>query len=254
MFCGGCDVGINIKANKIICNDFVKELIDLYNEFKNKNINDSYKHIYNRINEYNLSKTNKDGYLRLRDYYNKNKNPLDLYVLICYCYNNQIRFNSKGEFNRAFGMNKSEFNPALENRLKLFIKEIKNKNIEFYSKQFYEIKIDKLKYNDFVYADPPYLITYPDYSGDEWNEINEKKLLEILDNIHKQGAKFALSNVLEHDGKSNDILKEWSKDYFVHYLNNTYKNANADKKVKNGKSIEVLITNYNIQDVAENVS
>jgi len=244
LFCGGCNVGINVKAKNIICNDIVEQLIDLYESFKNNTIDDTYKHIYQRINEYGLSKTNKEGYLKLREDYNKNKNPLDLYVLICYCYNNQIRFNSKGEFNRAFGMNRSEFNIALESRLKLFIEELKNKNFTFTNKQFYDLDINSLEYDDFIYIDPPYLITYPDYSGEEWNEISERKLLDLLDNINKKEVKFALSNVLEHDGKSNDILKDWSKKYNINYLNHTYKNANADKKVKNGKSIEVLITNY----------
>ena len=31
------------------------------------------------------------------------------------------------------------------------------------------------------------------------------------DKINNKGVKFALSNVLENKGKSNNILKEWSK-------------------------------------------
>ena len=54
-----------------------------------------------------------------------------------------------------------------------------------------------------------------------------------------------MSNVLEHKGKSNDILKEWSKKYNIHYLNNTYGNCNYHTKDKSKDStIEVLITNY----------
>lgn len=29
LFCGGCNVGINVKANKIICNDSMKQLLPI---------------------------------------------------------------------------------------------------------------------------------------------------------------------------------------------------------------------------------
>ena len=76
-------------------------------------------------------------------------------------------------------------------------------------------------------------------------ETKEKELLELLDKLNEKGIRFALSNVLEHKGKSNDILKEWSKKYNIHYLNNTYGNCNYHTKDKSKDStIEVLITNY----------
>ena len=34
LFCGGCNVGINVKANQVICNDYEKVIIDLYNDLK----------------------------------------------------------------------------------------------------------------------------------------------------------------------------------------------------------------------------
>ena len=202
-------------------------------------------HIENNINKYNLNKINKDGYLKLREEYNQNKNPLDLITLVAYCYNNQIRFNSKWGFNRAFGENRSEFNPTMRENLIKTINKINNTNVHFINKSYLEIDFSELTSNDFIYADPPYLITNADYSIQAlWNEEKEMKLLELLDKLDKNHIKFALSNVLEHDGKVNEILVNWSKKYYINYLNHTYGNANADKKVKKGKSVEVLITNY----------
>ena len=47
-------------------------------------------------------KGNKESYLNLRNYFNskdyKNKDPVVLYALILYGFNQQIRFNSKLEF------------------------------------------------------------------------------------------------------------------------------------------------------------
>ncbi len=36
LFCGGCNVGINARAAKVIFNDNLSFLVDLYNEFKSK--------------------------------------------------------------------------------------------------------------------------------------------------------------------------------------------------------------------------
>lgn len=246
LFCGGANVGVNIKANKIICNDYMKQLIDLYNEFKINKIDDIYNYIFETINKFNLSKTNQEGYLKLRDQYNIYKNPLDLYICICYSFSNQIRFNSKGEFNMPFGKNRSSFNDALQNRLKLFINKLNN--IEFWSTDFKHLgmNLNMLTNNDLVYCDPPYLNTTATYNEQNgWNEAKELELYELLDNIHNIGSRFALSNIFENKGKSNDLLKEWSKKYNIHYLNNTYGNCNYHAKDKSKDStIEVLITNY----------
>lgn len=169
---------------------------------------------------------------------------MDLYVLICYAFNYSIRFNSKGEFNIAFGKDRSEFNTALQSRLKIFLEKLDK--ILFINKSFEDIKYENLKSGDFLYADPPYLITVANYNENGgWNEGLENTLLQKLDYVNSIGVKFALSNVLEHKGKSNDILKEWSKKYKVHYLNYNYGNCNYQTKDKSKNStIEVLITNY----------
>jgi DNA adenine methylase Dam len=243
LFAGGLDVSINVEANKIISNDIMYPLINLYEEMQRLGYENTLNHINNRISQFQLSKTNKEGYLKLRELYNKEKYPLDLYVLICYSFNNSIRFNSKMEFNIAFGENRSEFNEALRNRLPIFINKLKT--IRFYNKSFMDLKLDKLKQNDFLYADPPYLITIANYNENNgWNDVLENELYSKLDEVNSKGIKFALSNVLTHKGKTNDILIEWSKKYNIHHLNVNYSNCNYQTKDKTTKSDEVLITNY----------
>ncbi len=79
----------------------------------------------------------------------------------------------------------------------------------------------------------------------KWSIDYEKKLLDYLYKLNDIGYKWALSNVLEHKGKSNDILKQWCDKYNVHYLNIDYKNCNYQTKDKSvNSSVEVLITNY----------
>jgi len=203
--------------------------------------------INNLINKYKLTKTNQEGYLQIRKDYNNGDKTWDMfYTLVCYSFNNQIRFNSKGNFNMPFGKNRSSFNPTLQQKFISFVDALKNTNIMFINKDYRELKINKLTKNDFVYCDPPYLITCASYNErGGWGKKDEIDLLNLLDKLHNNNIKFALSNVLESKGNSNDILKEWSQKYNIHNLNVKYGNANYQRKEKDDSTTkEVLITNY----------
>lgn len=244
LFTGGCNVAINVNANRIIANDLCSEVISVYEGIQNGTTEENIRMIEETINEYNLSKENKEGYLELRSYYNEgNKDWYIFYTLIAYAFNNQIRFNKKGEFNIPFGKDRSDFNPALKQKFRDFSDAIHNKNIKFTNYDFRKLSVDKLKENDFVYLDPPYLITDATYNMG-WNEEAEKDLLSLCDRLNEKGIKFAISNVLEHNGSKNEILTEWSKKYNINYLNYNYSNCNYHKKDNGHKSVEVLITNY----------
>ena len=247
MFSGGFNVGINVDSKKTICNDINSFIIDLYKELYKEPINNVLGHIQNRIDEYGLSKENEDGFKKFRVYYNKTKNPIDLYTLSCYSFNYQFRFNNDKEYNNPFGRNRSQFSENMRNNLILFTEKLKNMNIEFSSEQFDKLNLEDLTDKDFVYCDPPYLITTGSYNDGnrgfkDWKEEEELKLYDMLDNLNDKHIKFALSNVIEHKGKENKLLKEWSKKYKVIYLTSDY--SNSSYNTKRDKSIEVLIVNY----------
>lgn len=271
IFCGGCNVGINVKANHIIFNDKMNELIELYKNLSNVKYNEIVSDIEKIIEKFALSNTfkngyefyncqsskglmdyNRESYLKLRAEYNrlkieKNTNDiylnLILYILIVYGFNNQIRFNKKGQFNIPVG--KRDFNQKVRSNLEKFISKIAEESVEFRNKDFKEFPFELIKKEDFVYLDPPYLVataTYNEQGG--WNEDDEIELLSKLDYLNDKGIRFALSNVIENKGNSNNILEEWSKKYNINYLNYDYNNSNYQIKDKNQKTIEVLITNY----------
>lgn len=267
LFCGGCNVGVNVKANKIICSDTVEQLVNLFNSLKSNDKEQIFEDIFNIINEFGLSdstkksyeeygcntsdglgKYNKEAYLKLRNKYNNlnqqgYQKDMMLYTLLCYSFSNQMRFNKKGGFNMPYG--KRDFNKNMRKNLNTFLDKLKDIHIEFINNDFRNLKINDLSKQDLVYCDPPYLITTASYNEqDGWNNEKERELLNLLDSLHSKNIRFALSNVLETKGKSNDILKEWSKKYHIHYLNNTYKNCNYQRKDKSNNTIEVLITNY----------
>ena len=252
LFCGGCNVGINVNATRIVFNDNLTYLIDLYRLFYTLPQEDILAHIYDRISEFSLSLTNDIGYKQLRTYYNEHRNALDLFVLVAYSFNHQIRFNNSHEFNNPFGKERSSYNKRMEENLVAFIQRLQKNDINFSSKNFNEFDFSELNSNDFVYCDPPYLITNGSYNDGKrgftgWGKNEEILLLSILDNLTEQGVKFALSNVLEHKGASNNILIDWANDnnYNIYHLCKDYSNSSYQLKNRN-KSItdEVLITNY----------
>ena len=259
LFTGGGNIAVNVKANKIVANDCEENIIGIYKTFqKYDNVDELIDQIEEIIKTYGLTIDNTEAYNRFRNDYNSLKTsqgnypPLSsyninilLYVLICYSFNHQYRFNSKGEFNMPFGKERSQWNENMKNNLINFHRQIKEKDIVFLNKDFRQLKVDKLGINDFVYCDPPYLITCATYNEkDGWNQECEEDLLNLLDELNTKKIKFALSNVLYSKGKTNDLLIGWSKKYNVHHLDYTYQNCNYHTKDKTNKSDEVLITNY----------
>jgi len=267
LFCGGANVGINVSAEKVIYNDSNEDLIGLLKTLSKYSSDELVKSVDEIITQYDLSKSETQGYeiygcnsasglgdynrerfLDLRDDFNRlqEKNDeyyLKLYVLIVFSFNNQIRFNRKHQFNLPVG--KRDFNKNIKRNLKAFVEALGKQKKEFLSVDFRTIKTEDIGTEDFVYCDPPYLITTASYNEqDGWNDKDEKDLLELLDLLDSKGVKFALSNVTVHKGRRNELLIEWAKKYNVHKLSYNYNNSNYHGKNTDQETQEVLITNY----------
>ena len=254
LFGGGFNVGINVDADIIVYNDVIEPLCELMNYFSITNTVDVVKQLEDNIAMNKLDKENTEAFLKLRNKYNynvyKNENEkiIDFYTLILYSFNYQIRFNQDMKYNTPFGKNRSSYNKNIKRNLEKFVDKINKINVKFSKEKFVNFDFSKLSENDFVYCDPPYLITTGSYNDGnrgikDWTLDDEKNLLTILDNLNSRGVKFALSNVLIANDKKNEILTEWSKKYSVCIIENTFNNSNYRRKKKND-IIEVLITNY----------
>ena len=274
VFTGGANVGINIEANNIICIDKEEILIELFNLIKRNSYFKFETEIYSIIEQYGLSLTskygynyyncssdkgvasyNKEKYLKLREDFNFMRNNFGIkekkvlymfFVLIMYSFNNQIRFN-KNQLNIPVG--KRDFNNSLAKKLSLFKEKIDKLNVEFIAKDFRDISLKNISKDSFFYFDPPYFLGTASYNENNgWTEKDEKDLYDFIDKLNNKGIKFALSNVLEHKGKTHYLLKEWAEkqNYKINFLNFTYKNSNYQKnKTKTNKeTLEILITNY----------
>ena len=271
LFSGGGNVGINVPCNKVIFNDKNDLIKYIFGTFKNLDKQTTFDLIDEIIEKYKLSNSSKNGYeyykctsseglgaynndfyLKLRNDFNNKKTYdyyyyIQLYTLIIYSFNNQIRFNKKGEFNLPVG--KRDFNDKMREKLSLFIDRLKSGDYTFLDYDFRKLPMDDWNENTFVYADPPYLITCATYNEqDGWTEQDEKDLLKYLDILNEKNIKFALSNVLRSKGKENKILLEWIQKnqgkYRVIPLNYTYSNSNYQTKDRLSITEEILVVNY----------
>lgn len=260
---------MNVPAGHTIYNDTSKPLIGLIKALKRMRNETIIRRINELIDEFEFSRTrdhnfkyyggdankgvsayNREKFLLLRERFNTypkkdNQYYILLYTLILFGFNNQLRFNDNGEFNLPVG--KRDFNTAIEAKLIKFLDALRLQNCEFQTKDFRKFDFKNLTANSLVYCDPPYLITNATYNEKNgWNELDELDLLNILDKLNERGIKFALSNVLQHEGKENTLLQEWigRNKYAVHDLFMDYHYSNYQKKSKKAESLEVLITNY----------
>ena len=154
LFCGSSTVALNVKANKIICNDSNEPLVEVLKYLQTSNKDVVLKEINEIIDEFDLYNHYNGGYYLLRDRYNEYKRPLDLYVLSCFSFNFQIRFNKRGEYNMPSGKDRSRFSRTLEENLTKFIDKVRTMNIEYVSNDFRAFDISLLGNGDFVYCDP----------------------------------------------------------------------------------------------------
>lgn len=270
LFCGGCNVGINTRADHHIYNDISSPLIGLLTLLAQKKSDEFINDLNSIVEKYEFSRTsehdfayyggncmkgvseyNRQKFIELRNEFNSRTIHDDyyytlLYTLIVFGFNNQMRFNAQGEYNLPVG--KRDFNLVLQRKLKKFMIALQKQSPTFYNLDFRDFNTEFLTDESLVYVDPPYLITGATYNENGgWTEKDEIDLLHFLDSLNNKGIHFALSNVLTHKGKENNILKEWltRNDYNLNQIQMDYSNSNYQVKGNDSGTQEVLITNYN---------
>ena len=265
-FVGGGSVFLNVNAKNFVLNDIDKNMIKLHNYLCSCSSCPEifFEQIINRISELGLSRSfkedivpsdlkaeypktyyakfNKANYSKLRDEYNKNKdNVLDLYLLLIYGFNRILRFNAKGDFNLPVG--NVDFNKNVVIALETYFKNVCSKTIHFFNFDYKEfVNLLTYKENDFIYLDPPYLITFSEYNK-LWNEDKERELLDLLNDLARNKVKWAISNLVADYNKRthNKIFDSWMQKYNIHEINSYYISFNNNKA---RPTREVLVTNY----------
>lgn len=142
----------------------------------------------------------KEYYLIKREEYNKNdKSKIEQAALFIFlnktCFNGLYRVNSKGKFNVPHGKYPK---PKICDRETILEDSKLLQNVEILCGDFQET-IKYVDNNTFVYLDPPYKeikknISFVSYDKNKFNDEEQIRLKNFVDNISKKGGQFLLSN------------------------------------------------------------
>ena len=236
----------NIK--KAYLNDLNDKLIDCY-----QNVKDHSERLIKQLKklekDYYSFEDRKSYYYEKRDEFNSSKLSIKKSALLIFLnktgFNGMYRENSKGEYNIPVG---SMNNPLIcdEDLIQNISNVLNNNDIEFSSKSFEELIIDKK--NIFYYLDPPYMpisktSSFTDYTSKNRykNDIDlQNKICEYCHNINTSDSFFLQSN-------------SYLPDFFKHTYDNKYffdklevnRTIGADGS-KRKKIFEILLCNYSI--------
>lgn len=266
-FTGGGSVFLNIEAKEFFLNDIDFYIVGLhkYLESQKENREKFFEKTAEKIKYYGFSRSyeedivppelrkeykktyyakfNKEAYTKLKvDFNAKKETDFELlYLLLIYGFNRMLRFNSKGLFNVPVG--NVDFNKNVVTALNNYFDLNQKKKVNWYNQDYKEFlqKIDFQK-DDFIYFDPPYLITFSEYNK-IWNEEIEQEFIETLETLNERGIKFAVSNVTHYKGRENRIFADWAEQYYVFPIKSNYISYH-DNSIK--KFQEVLVTNYEL--------
>lgn len=264
-FVGGGSVFMNVKAENYCLNDIDFYVFHLHQFLTSQAQNPIlfFENIEQKIVKYGLSRSykedivpielkeshkktyyahfNKNSFGKLKsDFNSSNKTDMLLfYLLLIYGFNRMIRFNSDGNYNLPVG--NVDFNKNVVEALNNYFDLVKQKPIQWFNLD-YQAFIGSLTIskNDFLYFDPPYLLTFSEYNK-LWNEEKEWEFVQFLSQLHEKKLRFAVSNVVLYKEKENHIFTEWAKNFTVIPIKSNYISYH-DNSIKNFK--EILVINY----------
>ena len=222
-FCGGGSVFLNTEANQYLINDINKYMISLHKFLisNSHNQDEFWNNLCKYISEYGLSAT----------FLNKNV-PDELRLKFKKTY--FAKYNKE-----AYIKLRNDFNADKKDMMKLYMLLIYGFNRMLRFNYDFLTCVNPTP-DDFVYLDPPYLITFSEYNK-LWNEENELRLIQLLDELNNKGVRFAVSNVLWHKKRYNAIFNFWAQKYNIVNIQSNY--ISFHDNTEKG-SIEVLVKNY----------
>lgn len=236
-FIGGGALFFELQPNNAYISDMNEELINLYQVVRDnvdELILDLQKHDISK--EYFMQIRNIDRTTKYKKWSNVKKASRFIYLNRT-CFNGMYRVNSQGQFNVPFGNYK---NPRIVDENNLINCSNLLQKTEIKHSDFSEI-LKKVKKEDFVYFDPPYVplsetSSFTSYTKDGFDIDMQFKLRDVCDELDSMGVKFILSN------SDTKLVNELYENYNIKKVFASRQiNANADGR---GKITEVLVRNY----------
>jgi DNA adenine methylase len=134
-----------------------------------------------------LQASRPDHFYKVRERFNRHRDPLDLCFLMRTCVNGIARFNVAGEFNNSFHLSRRGMTPDRFRSIAVAWSE-RLAGVRFLC-QDYEATLEEARRGDFVYLDPPYAGSRQRYIAD----LDFQRLLGALGALNRRGVRWALS-------------------------------------------------------------
>lgn len=256
VFAGSGIVSISYPYTKqIYLNEYDKNLYLILEELSHSDIDSLIQDIKNIIKKYNFpidkNRNYKKEYETLKNDFNNKKikenEIIVLLVLLLYGFNQQLRFNKNENFNIPAG--KFTWNKYQEQKIRNYLalfqaKKAKISNLDF-EEFVHHVQKDTTSNSTIYYFDPPYLITNATYNT-SWNENNEIRLLNLLQDMLDKKYKWYLSNQLISQNKLNTLLLDFliknQNKLNIYKISTNYKNSNYHRKnTENSEDLEILV-------------
>ncbi|HHG3852273.1 TPA: Dam family site-specific DNA-(adenine-N6)-methyltransferase [Escherichia coli] len=193
-FVGGGAVFMNAGYQENLLNDVNADLINFYKTLQ-REAHSLITLAHRFFQDYNTQ----EGYLAVRNAFNKQVYD-DLHraaaflFLNRHCFNGLTRYNQAGEFNVGYGKYKTPYFPLQE--MEAFLGA--EGRSEFVCGDFAAV-IEAAGEGDVIFCDPPYeplpnTEGFTNYSGHDFKFEEQKRLVSLLTDAHRRGAKVLITN------------------------------------------------------------
>ncbi|EQB3454417.1 Dam family site-specific DNA-(adenine-N6)-methyltransferase [Escherichia coli] len=193
-FVGGGAVFMNAGYQENLLNDVNADLINFYKTLQ-REAHSLITLAHRFFQDYNTQ----EGYLAVRNAFNKQVYD-DLHraaaflFLNRHCFNGLTRYNQAGEFNVGYGKYKTPYFPLQE--MEAFLGA--EGQSEFVCGDFAAV-IEAAGEGDVIFCDPPYeplpnTEGFTNYSGHDFKFEEQKRLVSLLTDAHRRGAKVLITN------------------------------------------------------------
>lgn len=193
-FVGGGAVFMNAGYQENLLNDVNADLINFY-----KTLQREAHSLITLAHRFFQGYNTQEGYLAVRNAFNKQVYD-DLHraaaflFLNRHCFNGLTRYNQAGEFNVGYGKYKTPYFPLQE--MEAFLGA--EGRSEFVCGDFAAV-IEAAGEGDVIFCDPPYeplpnTEGFTNYSGHDFKFEEQKRLVSLLTDAHRRGAKVLITN------------------------------------------------------------
>ena len=220
-FVGTGVVAFNVAPKKAILTDKNKYIISFYQGIQNGSITSANVRNFLEYHGKKLENHGKEYYLKMRDAFNENGDPLYFLFLNRADFNGMIRFNSKGNFNVPFCQKPNRFAKAyitkICNQIDRVSTIIRDKEWMFECCSW-QNSFSKAKKGDYIYIDPPYIGRDTSYVG-EWSE---DEAVSLASYAHNTEANVCLSMWKQNEFRENKHLFDYWSDFKWYEHNHFY--------------------------------